>query len=367
MNVMLHGATDRGSTNFGDFLYGNELYRICSDCAPEAKVCYYNESDFFKTYTTGYQTEKFKIRDSDLLVYIPGGYFTEPCQATLKRRLINFRRYMPFGLAGLFYKKAIAIVGLGAGNIHTPFLKWPLRWILKRAALVTVRDDISRNELLRFKPKAGVENYGDMILSIDMMSLAQSTSRTQAIGQKADELGKKILVVHYNHSAEALALFADTLQQFRSLHPEYLFVVASDSVIEKDEELFARFQTMLSGDCVHYSYSNPFELIELLNLSDLVLTCKLHLGVVSCMLGKSVVSAAEDYRKTSRFYDQIEQSGRCVPLCEAKAQDLAERMARYCGQSITIPPQLRRNACKHRELLISCVQKIGNQNQSGEK
>lgn len=352
MKIMLHGATDRASSNFGDFLYGNELYCLCRNLDEDTYVCYYNESPFFKQYTKGHDENKFSIKEADRLVYIPGGYFSEPHNSTLKRTLINFKRYMPFGLAGCRQRKRMAIVGLGAGNIHTPFLKWPLKRILKRAELITVRDELSEKALQEVSPKAQIENYGDMILSIDLPSLAQATAQTQAIKRKADEKNKKLFVVHYNHSVQALELFAEVLKKFKDTHTEYLFVVAADSIIADDEELYNRFEQTVGDRSVHYKYENPFELIELLRMADVVVTCKLHLGVVSCMLGKSVISVAEDYPKTSRFYGQIGQSNRCAPWNDCTADKLANMLDQFCEKPIAIPYELIEKSKKHRERLI---------------
>lgn len=358
MMIMLHGATDRGSTNFGDILYGNELYQLCRGSSTDVHVCYYNESEFFKKYTKEYDEKKFSIKETDMLVYIPGGYFSEACDTTIKRCLINFKRYMPFGLEGCFRKKRIAIVGLGAGNIHTPFLKWPLKMLLKRAELITVRDHLSANALQALSPRVSVENYGDMILSIDMLALARKTAQTQSIKQTAEQYNKKLLVVHYNHSEKALELFADALKIFATEHPEYLIVVAADSVIIDDEVLFERYSKIIGINSVHYKYEDPFELIELLNMSDTIVTCKLHLGVVSCILGKSVISVAEDYPKTSRFYEQIGETPRCVSLKNCNTEMLVNMLERYSETPITIPKSLIEMSMKHRERLLECLQKI---------
>lgn len=353
MKIILHGATDRGSTNFGDFLYANELYSLCRSM--NAEVCYYNESAFIREYTRGYCANKFTVQESDLLVYIPGGYFSEAHDTTLKRCLINFRRYMPFGLSGCVRRKRIAVLGIGAGNIHTPFLRWPLKWILNHAEMITVRDEISRKALDELKPKSSPENYGDLILSIDIPSLIQATQQTQEIGKQVE--GKKLVVVHYNHSRQALQLFAAALQVFKDTHPEYQLVVTTDSVIEDDMDLFDSFKNTV-GRCIHFTYKNPYELIELLRISDVVVTCKLHLGVVACMLGKSVISVAEDYAKTSRFYEQIGETNRCVPLNESDAEQVSEMINRFCEKKVTIPQALIEESNKHRERLMKLVQII---------
>jgi polysaccharide pyruvyl transferase WcaK-like protein len=56
----------------------------------------------------------------------------------------------------------------------------------------------------------------------------------------------------------------------------------------------------------------PGDMIAILNDLDLVVTTKLHVGIVRCALGKSVI-AAPKHSKTPRFYEQMGLADWCVP------------------------------------------------------
>ncbi|MCK1257701.1 hypothetical protein MX099_07560 [Streptococcus uberis] len=105
MKILLHGATDFGSSNFGDFIYGEIYHSFIKEILPDSNVSYYNPSEYFKKYTRNYDFNNNDAKNADLLVYIPGGYFGEGHNAQLKHNLMQFYRFMPVGLKSLFKKK----------------------------------------------------------------------------------------------------------------------------------------------------------------------------------------------------------------------------------------------------------------------
>ena len=71
MKILIHGATDQGSSNFGDFIYGNELFKIC---ARNNNVCFDNPSEYVKKYIQGYsESMSIKMRRTDASIYIQEG------------------------------------------------------------------------------------------------------------------------------------------------------------------------------------------------------------------------------------------------------------------------------------------------------
>src|SRR5690606_12928160 len=62
--------------------------------------------------------------------------------------------------------------------------------------------------------------------------------------------------------------------------------------------------------CVFVSKRDPWDLLALINLLDLVITTKLHVGIVAVALATPVL-AFPYHPKVTRFYDQIQASDRC--------------------------------------------------------
>ena len=349
MKIVIHGATDQNSSNFGDFIYGNELYKICKSLNNE--VIFYNPSNFFKKYTEGYAEQNIKVNQADILIYMPGGYFGEVKNASLKRCIKNFIRYMPFGLKGIFYKKKVLIIGLGAGPIYSIFLKLPLKKIVRSAELITVRDNESKRALEKIGAK-NVLNYFDMILSFDLYKQGKESLQLRKIMQNS----KKILLVHYNHSNSALQIFAEATKKFIEKNSEYMIVVSADSIISEDEENFLKFSKICPMS-TYFKYKNPFEFIELLKNVDAVLTCKLHAGVVATMFQKSVISVADHYEKTSRFYKLIGKSERCISLENASVEQVRNKLVNYIEEKIYIPEHILEMSNGHKNELINVLRR----------
>lgn len=344
MRFLLHGATNWKSSNFGDFLYAYEMFDFFKTLNPDNKVSFFEPSKYFKKYIKNCDVDNITIKNADYLVYIPGGYFGEGHNAKLLSTLIQFVRFMPFGLLGSILKKKMLVVGVGAGPIDRLIMKLPIKVICNQSLLLTTRDDISVKALNDLGIN-NVANYSDMMLAYDLNSISQVTKQIELIKDFSQH--KKILLVHYNHSEKALDLFSQAVTSFVQSHTEYKVVVASDSILPYENQYFEQFRDACNVDCWHFIYDNPYELIELINIVDTVLTCKLHVGVVACMFNKSVICAAEHPEKTFRFYDQINKKSHCVSLYESSARQIESLLENYHKQRIYIPQEELEKSKKH--------------------
>ncbi|HFU4214541.1 TPA: polysaccharide pyruvyl transferase family protein, partial [Streptococcus suis] len=155
-----------------------------------------------------------------------------------------------------------------------------------------------------------------------------------------DKLGyKKILLVHYNHSKEALEKFAVAVNKFLETNDDYHVVVVSDSLLNYEEEYYQAFKKKINGESTLFKYSNPDELTKLIDISSLILTCKLHLGVVGCILNKSVIAVACHPEKTLRFYRDIKQSERAISLFDVDSNQIFDLLDKYKDESVQIPKE----------------------------
>lgn len=347
----MHGASDCGSSNFGDFLYAEEIFSRITERNKGCCVRLYKPSSFFKKYIVGYQDEDFSLKEADLAVYIPGGYFGEGHNARIRDNIFQFIRFMPFGLAASAYKKRMIVVGVGAGPLDSSLMKFSIKRIVNSSMFVSVRDAESASALEHLGCGSPVE-AGDMILAMDFASKCEETEQIRRAQDYAGQ--KKILFVHFNHSDFAAHLFAASVDEWRQNHPEYCIVVGADQVLANEGELFDSFARRCP-DCFHFIYSNPYELLSLLRMADTVLTCKLHVGVVSSMFGKSVLCFAEHPEKTARFYRQISEEERFFDLYDADSDNVILSLEQFHGQSINVPRTVIEKAQEHWRIIDRAI------------
>lgn len=341
-NVLLHGATNYGSTNYGDYLYGEIVYDFFRE--KKNNVVFFQPSEFFRKNLNGYYEMKdFKIRNTQLMVYIPGGYFGDNPNTSIKESIFKFFRYFYIGLKGLLLKVPMVVLAIGAGPNERLLLNWCIRKICEKAQFVTARDGVSYASLSKLsKGKGNIEEAGDLIVSVDWDERKKETMKIKQLKKRFE--GKKILLVHYNHSEKALQLFANSIDSFLETHKEYQVVITSDTVLDNEYELFSQFQKMTKVPAVLFEYEDPAEMTALLSIVDMVWTCKLHAGVVASTLRKSVVVAACHYEKTRRFYDQINESDRCVDLNNITDIDFFKIADQYADLGIDIDESVKKRA-----------------------
>ncbi len=335
-NVILHGATNCESSNYGDYIYGEMVYGYLKEKG--LNVCFYQPSSFFEKNLKDYlKKQSIDKREADLIIYIPGGYFGEGHQARFRDNLVQFIRFMPLGIWASYKKIPMVVLGVGAGPNNCSFMNFGIRRICNSSKFVTVRDKESYEALKKLCPKANIIESGDLIITRTLNATNQS-SQIRRIEQVKNN--RKVLLVHYNHSKEALLKFAECVKEFTAKHREYIVVVASDSILEYEEEYFKEFESKAGIKCEHFIYENPSEMTAFLKTIDVVLTCKLHVGVVGCSFGKSVVAVACHPEKTERFYSQIGDSGRCVSLFDVIPEEICELLEEFHENGIQIDEQI---------------------------
>ena len=333
-NYLLHGATNCNSSNYGDFIYGDMIYTYLKSI--NGNVLFYQPSDFFKRYLKSYDDNvNFKKNQADLIVYIPGGYFGEGHNAKFKENIVQFLRFMPLGIWASFHKKNMIVLGVGAGPLNNIFMKYGVKKICNASKLVTVRDHESFECLKKISNNDQIFESSDLILTYDVQLQTDKSKQIIDILEKAK--GKKIFIIHFNHDIVALKKFASAVNMFNLHNKDYYYVVTSDSVMINEFENISLFNDMVDFEFYHFKYNDPYELSTLLSISDVVLTCKLHVGVVSSLLKKSVIVVACHYEKTKRFYNQIGYGGRCINLFDSSVDNVFNLIEKNKDKKIIIP------------------------------
>lgn len=340
MKIVLHGATDYGSSNYGDFLYGRLIYDFLKDRYPESDVVFYNPSDYFVKYiNSGYKSLlRGNIGSATRAVYIPGGYFGEGHDASWKETAVQFKRFIPFGIKAVIRNKPYAIIGVGAGPNNNYFFKNAVRYVVKHASTVCVRDKESFEAL----ESLGCNNilcYADPLLAFNIEGYDSIKSeQCKQIEEITKDKNNKIILIHFNHSKLAALKFGKALKEFIGEHPDYYPVVSADQCFNNYQELLDIFETEYqSQKYFYFHYDDPFEFGKLVSMVDFVLTCKLHVGVTAAMKGKALLAAAVHPEKTSRFYKQINATEHFLNLYDSSSKDIAQKMSELGDRKIVIP------------------------------
>ena len=127
-----------------------------------------------------------------------------------------------------------------------------------------------------------------------------------------------------------------------SLDKKAYFVFISDGISRRGKKLQQEIDaeniaSELNRDSYEfYDYKNHWEMCALLEKLDLVITSKLHVGIVSTALETSVISLPY-HTKTIRYYEQIDAKERCLenPTSEKEVYDHILRF--YDHKEIDVP------------------------------
>ena len=350
MKILLHGATDCGSSNYGDFLYGKLIWDHIHELLHSVNIGFYHSSDFFDKFIDPENPCKFSgnVKDATAAVYIPGGYFGEGHNATWKETLIQFMRFIPFGLKCKHSHIPLAIIGVGVGPNKNLLFRYAIKKIVKYANIVTVRDDESLNALKKIGC-GGCVSLTDPILAFD---IKQYDEPVDADVKKFVPLGKKIILVHYNHSKYAAVKFGEAMRIFRIDFPEYYPVVITDQIISAQIDFRKDFEQAYGvSDYYYYEYRDPFALGGLISASEFILTSKLHVGVTAAQKSKSVLAVAVHPEKTRRFYNQIGEPDRFMDLENVSSFEIANKIESLIGENTTVPDSAIEKAKKHLKYL----------------
>ena len=341
-NILLHGATNCNSSNYGDFIYADMIYQHFKNNNYHVK--FYQPSSFFKKYLPKYDENSFKTNLFDTLVYIPGGYFGEGHNSTFKDNIIQFIRFMPIGIYSVIFKKKIIILAIGASPLKNILLKRSVKFIGNHSSLITTRDDESYYCLKKLCNLDKIFNCGDLILTYNPKKNMNYTDKINKIIEETKT--RKIIIIHYNHDIVALKKFADALITFDKEHNknnEFVYVVTNDSILENGIQMFKLFNSYFNK-ARYFEYTSPYELSALIDLSSIIITSKLHVGVIGCMLNKSVISIACHYEKTKRFYNQINESERFISLYDCTSEDVYNVINLYYNKKVNINKKLVENS-----------------------
>lgn len=359
MNILLNGAT--AGSNFGDFLFAKAFQDYVGNIVGKENVYWYNSryamSDF---YASRLNNNRTALKNIDALVYISGGYFCGN-DKTLKDTIIRYLSYFHIGMRCIAKKIPYAIIGLEVGVPKSRFMYRVQKKILKNASVIVVRNQNSIDALKEY----GIENAictADTVFALD------------ADFYKGCEIDQRILInkgkrifLHVDRYMGSLSTtntmivekIVPVLNAFLSEHMEYDVIVGTDQDNPDDEGLKREIVSKIKADNVVLNkFDDPVALMNVIGECDVVITHKLHVGIVGAKLSKSVISFSGHTEKIKRLYEQLGVLERTTPLNELEFEKGLKMLEEYHDIPIVVSDEIINMAKSNFEILRNFISGI---------
>lgn len=356
MKVLLNGATS--GTNFGDFLFAKIFQEKVSQMVGEDNVYWYKSryalSDFFAQRLNYHRN--YSLKDIDALVYISGGYFhgDDHC---LKDYIIRYLRYFHVGVRCFFYKIPYAIIAVEVGRTKSIALRFIEKRILRKARILVVRNEESKT----FAVKMGCEN---VVCTADtVFAMERSLFIDVPIPIEIATCRRPKFFFHINPTIignkEIVQKIVPVINEFCARHSEYALIVGADQYAKNQNDVFEFIRSHLNVPVIFFNeYNNPLELCKLLDQCDLIVTHKLHVGIVGAYLGKSVVSFSGHTSKIERLYNQLNMLKRTTPLSTLTWEKGVAIMEQNYNHPIQVSQEIIQSAQLNMEYLEAFINQL---------
>lgn len=324
--IILHGAFK--GDNFGDTLLLYLCHKSVSASGNISVVSNVSENTLKQIdkqrYILGKDTS---FNSCDALLYCGGGYFGEQPCGKLIWNLSFLKNHIPVGLQAIFKNKPIGIIGTGAGPLSWYLNRLFLSYIVKKSKITWLRDkesiDFINNLSANYKkaPKLGA----DLALSLDKSDFVNKN------GSRTTEnfFNKTLIGVHLSYPSsvnESQSTLLKSLVLISKKYPDLKFIAICDKRSSSQEEAALEFQTIVgNGKCNFISYNSIFETIKAIAKTDLIITNKLHVGIVASAFYIPTLSVA-NHPKTKRFHAQINNSDNCFLRNEVSGDKITQSL-----------------------------------------
>jgi len=356
MKVLLNGATS--GTNFGDFIFAKMFQEKLIQLVGKNNVYWYKSryalSDFYANHL-GYH-QNYRLSNIDALVFISGGYFhgDDHC---LKDYIIRYLRYFHVGICCLFHKIPFAIIAVEVGPTKNCVLRFVEKVILKHAKIVVVRNRESEYY-------ASLMGAKQIICTADtVFAMERSLFVDITIPIEIETCEKRKLFLHINPTIEGnhdiIQKIVPIVNEFCSRHPEYAIVIGTDQYTNKQNDVFEFVRSQLKVSTIFLNeYNYPLELCKVLEQCDVIVTHKLHVGIVGAYLSKSVVSFSGHTSKIERLYKQLNILERTTPLASLTLEKGLAIMEQNHNRPIRVPKNITNSAKQNLKYLADFIEQI---------
>lgn len=370
MKIILHGATS--GSNFGDFLFADLFLNELNKLNPEGTNLFFEFNrfgigDHFREELNYKHKQKLSdLFNADLLILFSGGYFGERT-TTWRESIIRFIRYVPVSLLFLLRNKPIVISGVGGGPLSNKFIRMPMKIIMDKAMFVTVRDEETKEYYKEYGVQREITVTSDtaQVISENMIPILDNAVQNNIYKVFNKD---KIVFLHMYGKEEIdnkiIEKVIPPLNSFLNKHKDFGVIIGYDW--KQDTKKLKNVKELIDCKSVYiYKYENAWQFCSLLNNTDLIITPKLHVGIVGSSLGKSVISMPMHKEKTKRYYDQIGEQKRCISLDNSNFNKVYETIEKYHDKNINLKKEFSTLAKYNLDIIGEAISKLKSKTELG--
>jgi len=128
------------------------------------------------------------------------------------------------------------------------------------------------------------------------------------------------------------------IQLFLNRHSEFTLLVGTDQYTPAVKDATHKIAANFKGhQVITYNYSDPLDLCKVLNRCSVIVTHKLHVGIVGARLEKSVISFSGHTEKIERLWRQLGYPNRSIPLSQLTTDKGLNLLETEWNKKILIP------------------------------
>lgn len=345
--IIVCGATH--GSNYGDSLFAM-IFKESIQQYKNYRPLFTNVSEYSRCVLNVDQMTIKDLFSSDALIYISGGYFGQSHKETYKVSLFRFINYYLSGLITILRGKPVAIIGVGAGPLERIFLKKTVVYIFNKAKVVSVRDEMSKEYLVKYGVNKPIYITSDTAHVIDEKRYNVG-NKSNFIKSKEKFNNKHIVLVHLASKNEEVYndIIVNTILEELGSDQKYAFIITTDYVTKEiPRHIIELFPEERSE---YYKFYDVYEFTELIASVDSIFTPKLHVGILGCTFNKAVLSFPLHPEKTIRYYTQIGYLEHCKSLFEVDKPTVRSMIEKYLNDRIVIPTGIKELSKKNILLL----------------
>jgi polysaccharide pyruvyl transferase WcaK-like protein len=363
--VTCSASSIEGINNFGDELLTQIYHAWVAECDPSIQV-HHLAVDGHGVLT---RDARARIEAASCLVFTGGGYFADGYgfSLTLKRHARALRNRQVYWTV---FKRArslgipCGVLGLEVGPLANPLYRRAVREILSAAQVVVVRNEESQAYATKLCGGSSVEvafHLDAALARIPAVSASSSgvdrDSGDFCVGVHVHSVDDEIAgrdcvdlltrIVAQAPSDRRVRLFYFHDQRKRGTHP---------SRSKSAEEYFSNAYPGTES----VSYTNPDATVAAIAEMDLIITSKLHLGIVARSFGVPVLAIGA-HPKIRRFYESIEEGDVCGAPTEFSSAGLPRQViACLSGERRRVPigDTFRESAMANRSAIRDLVRTL---------
>ncbi len=363
--IALHGSYY--IDNFGDSLFVVYFYKWLKE------TNLIRDEDIILPYANDRVRNLVKVSDnkgffgllkSKKIVFFGGGYLGERPN---KKMIWNIRlliRHLSIGLLAVLLKKHFIFIGVGAGPLTNSLTRKIVVFLSNKSEKIIVRDDESYNFLLEYgvdKEKLGTT--ADSILLLEESDVDEYWNEKYKKELMIEEsVNTTYIGVHLQASSskeEKLKLIIEDLKEYCGNLKDYKIVVFNDTYRKtpNNRSLNLVYEKFDKEKVMNIEYLNPDQLIAVINNLDIVITTKLHCGIVANCLGKYTLSVSV-HDKTIRLYKQLKLQERNVSISDFKEGMLNKMFSGFDENKKyydNVPLNIKKLAAENQKSLINFI------------